>query len=92
VVKALQEEKRNRTAHWNSLMDTNSSGFTGLPGGYRTAGAFSSIGNTVTGGVLRRTIRTPGTAIVFDGRSEQDLTNKTFGFQCVASGINTLAL
>jgi len=58
--------KATGTAHWNSPNTdaTNSSGFTGLPGGYRYYyGYFYSVGAAVTGGVLHRTIPTvPGTA------------------------------
>jgi hypothetical protein len=48
--------KETGEAHWKSpLSATNSSGFTGLPGGYR--GYNSSFNYSVTGGVLRTTHR-----------------------------------
>ena len=57
--------KMKSTSGWvENGNGTNSSGFSGLPGGYRDYnGAFDYIGITVTGGVLRSTIQAmPGAA------------------------------
>jgi hypothetical protein len=47
--------KETGLAHWKSPNEdaTNSSGFTGLPGGYRRQWRSTALAATVTGGVLR---------------------------------------
>jgi hypothetical protein len=70
----------------------NSSGFTGLPGGYRNSMVHSTtLATTVTGGVLRSTIQTPGTATwLHNNGSVRNNYLRLSVSQCVASGINTL--
>ena len=48
--------------HWNSPNTgaTNSSGWTGLPGGYRYSGGFDYDGITGTGGLLQSPVPTHG--------------------------------
>ena len=48
--------------HWNSPNTgaTNSSGWTGLPGGYRYSGGFDAMGAAGTGGLLQSPVPTHG--------------------------------
>jgi hypothetical protein len=78
------------TAHWNpNVGATNSSGFTGLPGGYRDfIGPFYSVGyygywwsSTES---FRRLVPRPGSHNGNVGRSD---SAKTLVSQCVASGL-----
>ena len=49
------------TSGWNSGSNgSNSSGFTGLPGGYRYSGGFYSDGYDGTGGLLQSPVPTHG--------------------------------
>jgi uncharacterized protein (TIGR02145 family) len=84
------------TAHWNNpnVGATNSSGFTGLPGGYRDfIGPFYSVGyygywwssteSNTSDAWYRDLVPNNGNV----GRSD---SAKTLVSQCVASGINTI--
>jgi uncharacterized protein (TIGR02145 family) len=78
--------KETGLAHWKSPNEdaTNSSGFTGLPGGYRDGnGAFDSIGsNGNWWSSTEPILHTPGTASCFTiyGSCKQTQLNKPFGF------------
>jgi hypothetical protein len=86
--------KETGLAHWKSPNEdaTNSSGFTGLPGGIIDGnGRSTALAATVTGGVLRMPIlHTPGTASCLLLRPVSRLTISLSVSQCVASRVNTL--
>jgi hypothetical protein len=69
---------------------TNSSGFTGLPEGIVTAMGLNSIGSNGNWWSSTRTILNAWYRTRFLRYACKHRPNyKTFGFQCVASGINT---
>ena len=66
---------------------TNSSGWTGLPGGYRYSGGFYSYGYAATGGLLQSPVPTHGTLTVHYTTMSPIQAFNTTAFLLVASGI-----
>ena len=76
--------------HWNSPNTgaTNSSGWTGLPGGYRYSGGFITMDTTGTGGLLQSLVPTHGIVYWTTHRQCHPSSNiEATAFLLVASGM-----